>query len=178
MHPSLQHTFLEVLKTYHRLKGHQFFLTTHSNHLLDLLEDNELASIFSFSQIESGSLLDAALKSTPPAPRFRIRAFTLRDRQTLVELGVRPSATFLANATIWVEGISDCSYLRAYMEAFVQYLQTRGDEDLKRLTTRLGQYKEDRHYTFVEYSGSNPAHFGPRPFAWCKSLGPNALIRE
>ena len=51
MHPSLQRTFLEVLKTYHRKMGHQFFITTHSNHLLDLLEDNELVSIFSFSEI-------------------------------------------------------------------------------------------------------------------------------
>jgi hypothetical protein len=166
MHPSLQRTFLEVLKTYHRERRHQFFLTTHSNHLLDLLEDNDLVSIFSFSQIESGSLFDsaqstndAALNSTPPAPRFRIRASNLRDRQTLLELGVRPSATFLANATIWVEGISDCAYLRAYMEAFVQYLQTRGDEDLKSLASRLDQYKEDRHYAFVEYSGGNLTHF-------------------
>lgn len=166
MHPSLQRTFLEVLKTYHRMKGHQFFLTTHSNHLLDLLEDNELASIFSFSQIESGSLpdsgqstSDAAVNSTPPAPRFRIRVSHLRDRQTLLELGVRPSATFLANATIWVEGISDCAYLRVYMEAFIKYLQTRGDEDFKSLATRLDQYKEDRHYAFIEYSGGNLTHF-------------------
>jgi hypothetical protein len=166
MHPSLQRTFLEVLKTYHRMKGHRFFLTTHSNHLLDLLEDNELVSIFSFSQIDSGSLLDCGqfnsgtdVSSTPPAPRFRIRISNLRDRQTLLELGVRPSATFLANATIWVEGISDCAYLRAYMEAFVQYLQTRGDADIKSLAARLDQYKEDRHYAFVEYSGGNLTHF-------------------
>jgi hypothetical protein len=166
MHPSLQRTFLEVLKTYHRVKGHQFFLTTHSNHLLDLLEDNELVNIFSFSQIESGSLLDSsqstsntALNSTPTAPRFRIRASNLRDRQTLLELGVRPSATFLANATIWVEGISDCAYLRAYMEAFVRYLQIRGDEDFKGLAAQLDRYKEDRHYAFVEYSGGNLTHF-------------------
>jgi hypothetical protein len=166
MHPSLQRTFLEVLKTYHRKMGLQFFITTHSNHLLDLLEDNELVSIFSFSQIESGSLLnpaqstnDAALNSTPTAPRFRIRASNLRDRQTLLELGVRPSATFLANATIWVEGISDCAYLRAYMEAFVRYLQIRGDEDFKGLAAQLDRYKEDRHYAFVEYSGGNLTHF-------------------
>ena len=166
MHPSLQRTFLEVLKTYHRERGHQFFLTTHSNHLLDLLEDNDLVSIFSFSQPESGSLLDSAqptndagLNSTPSAPRFRIRTSNLRDRQTLLELGVRPSATYLANASIWVEGISDCAYLRAYMKGFVQYLQTRGDEDFKSLATRLDQYKEDRHYAFIEYSGGNLTHF-------------------
>ena len=174
MHPSLQRTFLEVLKTYHRKMGHQFFITTHSNHLLDLLEDNELVSIFSFSEIadqtpaptdpsqaDSGSNPE----QSKPKPSFRIRPSNLRDRRTLLELGVRPSATFLANATIWVEGVSDCAYLRAYMEAFVHYLKIRGNDwgkngiNGKSLAQRLEEYKEDRHYAFVEYSGSNLEHY-------------------
>ena len=168
MHPSLQRTFLEVLKTYHRKMGHQFFITTHSNHLLDLLEDNELVSIFSFSEIADqtlapadSSLADSAAnsQSSKPKPSFRIRPSYLRDRQTLLELGVRPSATFLANATIWVEGVSDCAYLRAYMEAFVYYLKAQGIDWGKRLAQRLERYKEDRHYAFVEYNGSNLEHF-------------------
>ena len=174
MHPSLQRTFLEVLKTYYRKMGHQFFITTHSNHLLDLLEDNELVSIFSFSEIA-----DRAPAPTDPSqadsgsnpqqskhkPSFRIRPSNLTDRQTLVELGVRPSATFLANATIWVEGVSDCAYLRAYMEAFVHYLKIRGNDwgkngiNGKSLAQRLEEYKEDRHYAFVEYSGANLTHY-------------------
>jgi hypothetical protein len=168
MHPSLQRTFLEVLKTYHRKMGHQFFITTHSNHLLDLLEDNELVSIFSFSEIADRAP-DPADSSQPdnanssqsikPKPSFRIRPSTLRDRQTLLELGVRPSATYLANATIWVEGVSDCAYLRAYMEAFVHYLKIRGKDWGERLAQRLEQYKKDRHYAFVEYSGANLTHF-------------------
>jgi len=168
MHPSLQRTFLEVLKTYHRKMGHQFFITTHSNHLLDLLEDNELVSIFSFSEIADqtpapadSSQADSGSnpQQSKPKPSFRIRPSNLRDRQTLLELGVRPSATYLANATIWVEGVSDCSYLRAYMEAFVHYLKAQDIDWGKRLAQRLEQYKEDRHYAFVEYSGSNLEHF-------------------
>jgi predicted ATPase len=174
MHPSLQRTFLEVLKAYHRKMGHQFFITTHSNHLLDLLEDNELVSIFSFSEIadrapaptdpsqaDSGS----NQQQSKPKPSFRIRPSNLTDRQTLLELGVRPSATFLANATIWVEGVSDCAYLRAYMEAFVHYLKIRGNNwgkigiNGKSLAQRLEEYKEDRHYAFVEYSGANMTHY-------------------
>jgi hypothetical protein len=148
--------------------GHQFFMTTHSNHLLDLLEDNELVSIFSFSEIADQTLATADLpqvdsaansQSSKPKPSFRIRPSILRDRQILLELGVRPSATFLANATIWVEGVSDCAYLRAYMEAFVHYLDARGNGWGKSLANRLSQYKEDRHYAFVEYSGSNLEHY-------------------
>jgi hypothetical protein len=76
-----------------------------------------------------------------------------------VELGVRPSATYLANATIWVEGVSDCAYVRAYMEAFIHYLNVRGKDLGQSLAQRLKQYKEDRHYAFVEYNGSNVEHF-------------------
>jgi hypothetical protein len=174
MHPSLQRTFLEVLKTYHRKMGHQFFITTHSNHLLDLLEDNELVSIFSFSEIADRapsptdpSQADSGSnpQQSKPKPSFRIRPSILKDRQTLLELGVRPSATYLANATIWVEGVSDCAYLRAYMEAFVHYLKIRGNDwgknsiNGKSLAQRLEEYKEDRHYAFVEYSGSNLEHY-------------------
>jgi len=174
MHPSLQRTFLEVLKTYHRKMGHQFFITTHSNHLLDLLEDNELVSIFSFSEIadlaptptdQSQADSGSNPQSSKPKPSFRIRPSNLTDRRTLLELGVRPSATYLANATIWVEGVSDCAYLRAYMEAFVHYLKIRGNDwgknDIngKSLAQRLKEYKEDRHYAFVEYSGANLTHF-------------------
>jgi len=174
MHPSLQRTFLEVLKTYHRKMGHQFFITTHSNHLLDLLEDNELVSIFSFSEIAAKTLAppDSSQpdstnnsQSSKPKPSFRIRPSNLGDRQTLLELGVRPSATYLANATIWVEGVSDSAYLRAYMEAFIHYLKIRGNDwgkngiNGKSLAQRLEEYKEDRHYAFVEYSGANLTHF-------------------
>ena len=168
MHPSLQRTLLEVLKTYHRKMGHQFFITTHSNHLLDLLEDNELVSIFSFSEIADRALAPTDPsqgdsgpnpQQSKPKPSFRIRPSNLRDRQTLLELGVRPSATYLANATIWVEGVSDCAYLRAYMEAFIHYLKIRGNDWGKRLAQRLEQYKEDRHYAFIEYNGSNLVHF-------------------
>jgi hypothetical protein len=169
MHPSLQRIFLKVLRDSYINKGHQFFLTTHSNHLLDLLEDDNLVSIFSFSEIadQAGSPADPSQagnganskSSKPEQPRFRIRPSNLKDRQTLLELGVRPSATYLANATIWVEGVSDCAYLRAYMEAFVHYLKLRGKDWGKRLVQRVEQYKEDRHYAFVEYNGSNLEHF-------------------
>jgi hypothetical protein len=154
MHPSLQRIFLEVLKTYHRKMGHQFFITTHSNHLLDLMEDNELVSIFSFSEIADRapgptdpSQADSGSnpQQSKPKPSFRIRPSNLTDRQTLLELGVRPSATYLANATVWVEGVTDCAYLRAYMEAFVHYLDARGNAWGKSLANRLSQYKEDRH---------------------------------
>ncbi len=147
MHPSLQRAFLDVLKSHHREKGHQFFITTHSNHLLDLVDDADLVSVFSFSAIckaEEG----AALQPGSP-PRFRIRAADRRDRDLLAQLGVRPSATFLSNATIWVEGVSDASYLRAYLGetlSISKYFRVGGSGTLP------GAYKRE---------WSSPAHGVP-----------------
>ena len=168
MHPSLQRTFLEVLKHYHRSMGHQFFLTTHSNHLLDLVDDPDLVSVLSFSEI-SGNNSNTSRNREPedsdqqaPAQaqaQFRIRQAKRQDRDLLDQLGVRPSATFLANATVWVEGISDVAYLRVYMEAFLHYLKHWGGEAWQATASQLSAYKEDNHYAFVEYNGSNLEHF-------------------
>jgi len=163
MHPSLQRIFLNALRNYHRNEGHQFFLTTHSNHLLDMLADDPMVSIFSFSKAESTAPLlseQATDQSNSQAQDFfRIRHSSQWDRRILSQLGVRPSATYLANATIWVEGTSDCSYLRAYMKGFIAYLELRGDERFKNIAKQLACYKEDRHYAFVEYNGANLVHF-------------------
>jgi hypothetical protein len=165
MHPSLQRIFLQVLKDYCEKKGHQFFLTTHSNHLLDILQDNKMVSIFTFSEDDINRHPDATLDKeptaveTPPKPRLRIRRTSDIDRYTLLSLGVRPSSAYLANATVWVEGISDCAYIRAYLQAFISYLKDRGGPWGDELATRLMKYKEDRHYAFIEYSGANLTHF-------------------
>jgi hypothetical protein len=165
MHPSLQRVFLDVLKKFARTKGHQFFLTTHSNHMLDLLEDDESVSIFSFSQVDaSGTPAYADTRQTQPdarslVPKFQIRPALSRDRSVLAGLGVRPSATYLANATIWVEGVTDCNYIKAYMDAFRLYLAQREGPQFSGLAERLSCYKEDRHYSFVEYNGANIVHF-------------------
>ena len=107
----------------------------------------------------SGAAEASGSDSGQPKAKFRIRQAQRDDRDLLAQLGVRPSATFLANATIWVEGISDVAYLRAYMEAFVHYLKHWGGEDWKQTAAWLSSYKEDNHYAFVEYNGANLEHF-------------------
>jgi hypothetical protein len=189
MHPSLQRNLLDVLKSFHREMDHQFFITTHSNHMLDVLADDELVSIFSFSEIKKEALGLGGSSSNQPetteaaevsVAKFRIRCTTHRDRQILAQLGVRPSATFLANSTIWVEGLSDCNYLRAYMEAFVHCLQMTAKRAMlpswQMVAKCLKEYKEDRHYAFVEYSGNNLVHWSfdedtPAPESFDQSSG-------
>lgn len=168
MHPSLQRSFLDTLKSYSRKMGHQFFITTHSNHMLDLVGDSDLVSVLIFSQyngtdsafLEASGMIEGQEESAEQRrPSFRIRSAKTKDREILSQLGVRPSSTFLANSTIWVEGISDASYLRAFMECFLYYLETSGGAPWRETAIRLRQYKEDNHYSFVEYNGSNLEHF-------------------
>jgi hypothetical protein len=92
MHPSLQRSFLEVLSEF---KQHQYFLTSHSNHLLDMTLDFAGTSVFHFSKIEDEQV------------RFQIRVASSRDHKILLDLGVRNSSVFLTNATLWIEGITD-----------------------------------------------------------------------
>ena len=52
-------------------------------------------------------------------------------------LGVRNSSVFLANSTIWIEGITDRLYLKKYMEVYQREMFNRGQ--IKKI------YEEDKH---------------------------------
>ncbi len=67
---------------------------------------------------------------------------------TLDLLGVRNSSVFLSNCTIWVEGITDRYYLRRYLEIYQEGLPDG-----------VRRFKEDLHYSFIEYGGSNLPHW-------------------
>jgi AAA15 family ATPase/GTPase len=114
MHPSMQRSFLEVLSEHAQ---HQYFITSHSNHFLDMTIDFANISVFHFSKHEDTQL------------QFYIRSSSPRDRRILLDLGVRNSSVFITNATIWVEGKTDRLYLKAYMKKYIDELK----EDLDRI---------------------------------------------
>lgn len=140
MHPSLQRAFLEMLQKYDH---HQYFLTSHSNHLLDMAMDTSDVSIFHFSKTEDDQV------------QFKIRVTAPGDQEMLRDLGVRNSSVFLANATIWVEGITDRLYLREYMTKYVAELKETDPDRAQ----KYSQFREDAHYSFVEYQGANLTHW-------------------
>jgi hypothetical protein len=78
---------------------------------------------------------------------FQIENLTHGNSRCLELLGVRNSSVFLANCTVWVEGVTDRRYLRRYLDLYMQ-----SDANLKR-------YAEDLHFSFVEYGGSNITHW-------------------
>lgn len=138
LHPGMQRRLIDVLAS---MDGCQFFLTTHSNHLIDMAVDYD-SHVFSFQKVEN----EADLSN----PYFKVKEVESHDVQLLRRLGVRHSSSFLVNATIWVEGITDRLYFAKYLEEYHRHLEEE-DEKARR-------YVIDQHYAFVEYGGSNIAH--------------------
>ncbi len=139
LHPGLLRKLALFLLTH---TNHQYIVTTHSNHLLDLAENDQDILIHRVSR-----------KSYQPEDGFKVEECT-RDREILADLGVRASSVYLANSTIWLEGITDRLYLKTFMK---KYLQSLKDERLK---VNLEGLLENFHYAFVEYQGGTLGHWG------------------
>ncbi len=120
---------------------HQFFITTHSNHLLSIEELRDSVSVFKFNKIDGKCNISQVDK----------------DRSLLNDLGVQASSVYLANCTIWVEGITDRRYLQTYMRRYLRDLKaSEADGDKPSVYHR---FVENYHYSFVEYQGGGLAHW-------------------
>jgi len=137
MHPGLQKTFFQTISGTEGMESFQYFITTHSNHLLDLSLDQSATSIYTFRKdfesVEKGD------------PQFIVEKVENTDFSSLELLGVKQSSVFLSNCTIWVEGITDRLYLRKYLEI----MMSKNDH----------KYIEGIHYSFAEYGGANITHW-------------------
>jgi hypothetical protein len=145
LHPWLQRVLLEMLST--RFPHHQYFLTTHSNHFLDLTLDIESVSVFAFEKhLEKND-------GRERPPRYEVTNVSRSDRRPLELLGVRNSSVLLTNCTIWIEGITDRRYVAHWLDLYQQQLHGNTPAE------RAKFFKEDLHYSFVEYSGGNITHW-------------------
>ncbi len=133
LHPGMQRILLDSLTNPDLFPNHQFFISTHSNHFLDMTADFDNISIYT-------------LKKNLDTEQFVIENVENSDSDVLNLLGVKNSSIFLSNCTIWVEGITDRIYVRKFLEVFLK------QDTVNRL-------KEDIHYSFVEYGGGNITHW-------------------
>lgn len=141
MHPGMQRALIEALQ---ENPQHQYFITTHSNHFLDMTLDYSNISVFRFQKTVCGK-----------KPEFTISGISSPDANILRDLGVLNSSVFLTNATIWVEGITDRLYLRAFIKKYITTLKSENPE----MFEKYSLLHEDIHYSFVEYQGSNLLHW-------------------
>ena len=123
---------------------HQFLMTTHSNHLFDMADDRDDVSIQKVKKIESS---DGEVN-------FEISEVS-QDKTLLLELGVKPSSVYLANCTLWVEGVTDRFYLRSILKRYLNELKNN-DPDTYSLYIN---YSENTHYSYVEYQGGVLSHW-------------------
>lgn len=130
LHPGFQRKLMELLMS-DMFKKHTYFINTHSNHIIDIINDYDDVALFKFTKGE----------------KLIISKITNNNVSLLNELGIRSSSIFLSNCTIWVEGISDRIYLKKYLDLYFKHQQI---ENL---------YKENIHYSFVEYQGNNITHW-------------------
>ena len=136
----------QLMNFYLNETKHYYFFTTHSNHLLDMADESDQVIIQKF------------VKQPKENPRdgFDFKIYRCdRDRDLLASLGVKPSSVYLANCTIWVEGITDRLYITKYMEKYLAELEKSDSEQYKKYRRFMPNY----HYTFVEYAGSNLTHW-------------------
>ncbi len=133
LHPGMQRIFMETLLD-ERFSHLQFFITTHSNHLLDLSLESDAISIYTFK------------KKPTKEPEFVVENVYHGNTEILDLLGVKSSSVFLSNSTIWVEGITDRKYLKFYLKVYFH-------------VENIHNLREDVEYTFMEYGGSNITHF-------------------
>jgi len=136
----------QLMNFYLNETSHYYFFTTHSNHLLDMADESDQVIIQKFVKEQNKD----------DSKKFDFKIYRCdRDRDLLASLGVKPSSVYLANCTIWVEGITDRLYITKYMEKYLGELKDSNPELYKRYRRFMPNY----HYTFVEYAGSNLVHW-------------------
>ena len=130
----------QLMNFYLNETKHYYFFTTHSNHLLDMVDESDEVVIQKFTKN----------KKEDGSSYFEIKRCD-KDRELLAALGVRPSSVYLANCTIWVEGITDRLYLVKYMQKYLEDLKNSNDPRFLKYRGFMPNF----HYTFVEYLDSN-----------------------
>ena len=139
LHPGVLRRFIEVINS-DTFANHQYFITTHSNIILDTSADSNInMSIFKF------------IKKNGDGSSFVIEQCNNGDISLLNVLGVRNSSVFLSNCSIWVEGITDRLYLKHYLSL---YFKNQG---------LANPFRENIDYAFIEYGGNNIVHFNFDP---------------
>ncbi|USA54561.1 AAA family ATPase [Acinetobacter sp. C32I] len=140
----------QLMNFYLNETNHYYFFTTHSNHLLDMVDESDEVIIQKFVK----QPIDADRKE------FDFKIYRCdRDHELLSSLGVRPSSLYLANCTIWVEGVTDRMYLSKLMQKYIQVLGSSSDSKDKKNAERYKSFMPNFHYAFIEYAGGNITHW-------------------
>lgn len=136
----------QVMKFLLNETDHYYMATSHSNYLLDMINEDKRIALY---RVDKNQIGDEENKYETVIKRCD------GDRTILQTLGVSPSSVFLANCTIWIEGITDRLYFVQYLKKYLEELKTTDEEKWQDYSRFIDGY----HYAFVEYQGSNLEHW-------------------
>ncbi len=128
IHPSLLRRLSEFIYQHSQTHNFSYFMTTHSNVLIDQFSRREDAQIIHVTQSDGVSTTRA------------VKTY-IDNNGVLDDLDVRASDILQANGIIWVEGPSDRIYLNRWIEIATD-----------------GQLKEGTHYQIMFYGGRLLSH--------------------
>lgn len=154
LHPGLQMLLVDTFIN-PPSNRHQVFVATHSQHFVDMSIDRSLCSVYRVTKEISDSTPGRVSNAT-----HHVHHVPQREMEVLRLLGVRNSSVFLANCTIWVEGVTDRLYLRHFIKLYMKWVAESGDAgEAGGGTSGRVSLVEGLHYSFVEYGGGNITHY-------------------
>jgi hypothetical protein len=140
----------QLMNFYLNETNHYYFFTTHSNHLLDMIDESNEVLIQKFVK----------QPRKDDSTKFDFKIYRCdRDHELLTSLGVRPSSVYLANCTIWVEGVTDRMYLSKLMLKYIRELESSTKSEDIAKAKKYKSFMPNFHYAFIEYAGGNITHW-------------------
>jgi predicted ATPase len=127
LHPRLQRSLISVISSIAESKSLQLFITTHSQ---TFLSRHAWQAKLEMKYFEAGTheLIEG-----------------INDRRVFDALGINGTDQGLSNGVIWVEGPSDCTYIKHWISLYCAH-------------TGIDAPVEDVDYVFVRYGGALLKH--------------------
>ena len=195
LHPGMQRRLLDRLL---ELDGRQYFVTTHSNHLIDMANTGN-HKIFQVTRNPSIPEKHSHSPDDIPPPiacmDVVVKEVPAKRIDLVGLLGVRYSASLIVNAMLWVEGPTDRKFIQTYLRCYqqhlrecedgeIEYIELYSNEALKLYQKHIShknsskpiEYREDTHFSFFEYAGSNITHYDFTPYGQPKTKNKEAKI--
>lgn len=129
LHPAIQRRLLKYLRDRAVDSKYLLFVTTHSNVVIDLFADDDIAQIVHVTHDGSTSTARSVVSKA-------------HGRKILDDLDVRASDLLQTNVVIWVEGPSDRIFVNRWIHLW-----------------SLGNLIEGIHYQCLPFGGSVGSHF-------------------
>lgn len=113
LHPALQRRLFNYILNYSIENKAYFFITTHSNIVIDLFSNNLNAQILHVRNLGTHSVVETVISNEG-------------NKNILKDLDYKASDLLLSNGIIWVEGPSDAIYIELFLEL---YKKSIGEEN-------------------------------------------------